>query len=161
MNNKLPVPYNPTPARLRRVAYNIIVFTMAAYVLVFSWQIFSWVGWGFFAGFVFISCLAWLLIDASGEVAYAFDRATPSPQEGWIGAEPENELPEILPHEKLENQPKAKPFNRDKYKARDVVDERTGVVADEIDPEWTAEELSKIKERNIVQPGGDDLEISN
>lgn len=103
------------------------------------------------AGFVAAMCFAFVAADTVLAIRYS----APPPEPGWIGAtgKPGQQESEYLPGYGQES---------DKYLARDAVDARTGVIADELNPEWVVKESARLEaEKKRQARKGPEFEIED
>lgn len=102
----------------------------------------------------FVTALAFAFVFA--ETVLAIRYSDPPPEPGWIGATGKPGLQEG------EYLPGYGPEAGEKYLARDVLDARTGVIADELDPAWVEAESARLEaEKRIRAKKGPEFEIED
>lgn len=102
------------------------------------------------AAFVTAMAFAFVIRDT----AYLLQAGPPAPEPGWLGAtgRPGRQESEYMPG--------YGPEAGEKYLARDVLDARTGVIADELDPAWVEAEAARLEaERRRQARRGPEFEI--
>lgn len=102
----------------------------------------------------FVTSLAFAFVIR--DTAYLLQAGPPSPEPGWIGAagKPGQQESEYLPG--------YGPETGEKYRARDVYDARTGVIADELDPAWVEAESARLEaEKRRQARKGPEFEIED
>lgn len=151
-NSNLPTPYRPWLAWMRRNRQQIVTGCLAA--AGGGWVAF-WLATSGLWYWCFQLVAPCMVIGITVRLIWsAIEDDAPHPEPGWQGEE--MSLPSrgsSLVHGNPAGDP-------EKYRARDVFDERTGLQADELNPEWVANEIARMdRERALGRKTGPEFEV--